>query len=215
MIESFLKLPYYSLEQSAKIIDCSEQHLRTMAANRDTQIHVLTGGRAHWYIMEFDENDNLIKRMNALPPICLVPFEYWTRREAGEDCQLNQLTSIDAKNNLDGIGDACYLGPWYNLAGRELTLANFVILHDEIVRLKANTANQRGDVIDSGINRQRDEDFVKYLDEEKPNLKEMKKKDVHAALISRNRRLWQAGFEDWVKKTNLYSGIRGRRPVLS
>jgi len=136
MGEPRIDLPYYSLKQAAKIIGCTKSDLMILSANRMARIHVLTGGRAHWFDLDFDENDRLVKFMKALPEICLVPFEFWARREAGEDCSLNSLTSVDSKNLPDGIGDVLYSAPWHDYTGKVIELTRFVVLPDELYRLK-------------------------------------------------------------------------------
>jgi hypothetical protein len=127
---------YYSLSEAAKELDSTEDYLRHLAANRKAQIHVLTGGRASYGSFEFDEHNRLVEFREALPKICLVPFEFWARREAEEDCQLNSLTSIDSKNMPNGIGDALYSVPFYDCTGKIIEFTKFVILRDELERLK-------------------------------------------------------------------------------
>jgi hypothetical protein len=130
---------YLPLTLAAKELGCTEDYLKHLAANRNARIHVLTGGRAHWFDLDFDENDKLAKVMKASPKICLVPFEFWARREAGADCKLNSLTSVDSKNMPDGIGDVLYSAPWYDCTGKTIEFTKFVILRDELERLKLVT----------------------------------------------------------------------------
>lgn len=60
-------------------------------------------------------------------------------------------------------------------------------------------------------NKRRDEDFKIWLKEANPDIDDMTKADIQAALIPRNRSLWTSGFNDWVKYTELYAGKQGRK----
>ena len=130
---------YYYLSEAAKELDCTEDYLTHLAANRKTRIHVLTGGRASCGSFFFDDHDRLVEFREALPNICLVPFEFWARQEAGEDCQLNSLTSIDSKNMPDGIGDKLYSAPWQDCTGKTIEFTKFVVLRDELEKLRQVT----------------------------------------------------------------------------
>lgn len=127
---------YYYLSEAAKGLDCTEDYLKHLAANRNARIHVLTGGRASCGSFYFDEHDRLVEFRKVLPNKCLVPFEFWARREAGEDCQLNSLASIESKNMPDGIGDELYSAPWQDCTGKSIEFSKFVVLRDEFERLK-------------------------------------------------------------------------------
>lgn len=65
------------------------------------------------------------------------------------------------------------------------------------------------------INEQRDDDFTQWINESKPDLEQLTKKQVQQELIKRNRQLsnsqlWCSGFDDWIKHTTLYKGKAGR-----
>jgi hypothetical protein len=137
--QSMMSWDYLPLILAAKELGCTEDYFKHLAANRNARIHVLTGGRASWETFLFDEHDRLVKFRQALPNICLVPFEFWARWEAGDDCQLNSLTSVDSKNMPDGIGDVLYSAPWKDCTGKTIEFTKFVILRDELERLKQTT----------------------------------------------------------------------------
>ena len=64
-------------------------------------------------------------------------------------------------------------------------------------------------------NEQRDDDFTQWINESKPDLEQLTKKQVQQELIKRNRQLsnsqlWCSGFDDWIRYTELYNGKAGR-----
>ena len=143
-MSNYLKKSAYSLEQAAKIIGCDETDLIDLAADREARIHVLTGGRTHFFTLYFNVDDVLLREMKQLPEICMVPYEHWKRIRAGQNPELNTLTDKDSKNSIDGIGDIPYLGPWYDLADREIKLTQFIVLHDELERLLTVISQEDG-----------------------------------------------------------------------
>lgn len=60
------------------------------------------------------------------------------------------------------------------------------------------------------VNEQRNDDFAQWINESKPDLDGMTKKQVQQELIKRNSRLWQYDFDGWIKYTKLYEGKSGR-----
>jgi hypothetical protein len=60
------------------------------------------------------------------------------------------------------------------------------------------------------INKQRDDFFLQWINEEKPDLESMTKNQVQGELIKRNPHLWCFGFDGWIKDTELYEGKAGR-----
>ncbi len=59
-------------------------------------------------------------------------------------------------------------------------------------------------------NEQRNDDFLQWINETKPDLDSMTKEQIHQELIKRNSKLWQHDFDGWVKYTKLYNGKAGR-----
>jgi hypothetical protein len=60
------------------------------------------------------------------------------------------------------------------------------------------------------INEQRDDDFIQWVNEEKPDLESMTKDQIQQELIKRDSHLWCSGFDGWIKYTKLYKGKTGR-----
>ncbi|WP_150050048.1 hypothetical protein [Methylomonas rhizoryzae] len=63
----------------------------------------------------------------------------------------------------------------------------------------------------TGVYAERDKDFIAWINDAKPILNEMTKKEIHKALINRNRTLWIHGFADWWKYQKFHEGKPGRR----
>jgi hypothetical protein len=57
----------------------------------------------------------------------------------------------------------------------------------------------------------RDIDFRKWIDETKPDLKNMTKAAIQQALRARNSSLWTSGFPDWWKRQTIHKGTAGRK----
>ena len=53
--EAMLIPEYYHLSEAAKELDCTEDYLKHLAANRKLRIHVLTGGQSSWVTLCFNE----------------------------------------------------------------------------------------------------------------------------------------------------------------
>jgi hypothetical protein len=87
------------------------------------------------------------------------------------------------------------------------------LLPDELKAIGTGTQAEVDDDVDvkQTKNQQRDEDFKRWIEEINPDIDDMTKADIQAALIPRNRTLWTSGFNDWVKYTALYAGRRGRK----
>lgn len=52
------------------------------------------------------------------------------------------------------------------------------------------------------INKQRDDFFLQWVNEEKPDLESMTKDQIQQELIKRNSYLWCSGFDGWWKEKN-------------
>ena len=66
-----------------------------------------------------------------------------------------------------------------------------------------------------GVYAERDNDFLNWLETDKPDLDALKKADIHAILTKRNARLWSSGFTDWWKQQNIYKAKQGRKSDLN
>ncbi|MBV5301291.1 MAG: hypothetical protein J0649_05845 [Methylococcales bacterium] len=77
-------------------------------------------------------------------------------------------------------------------------------------RFKTKQSIEQTKPIKKTKNEQRDDDFIQWVNEEKPDLESMTKNQVQGELIKRNPHLWRSGFEGWIKYTELYKGNAGR-----
>lgn len=68
------------------------------------------------------------------------------------------------------------------------------------------------------INQLRDNDFLAWIESEKPPLDKMTKPQIHARLIERNSDLWRRGektFEKFWEQQDIYKASRGRKPTTN
>jgi hypothetical protein len=84
-----------------------------------------------------------------------------------------------------------------------------------MVEVKENTLIADA-VVDDGRTgyQSRDDDFRKWISDEKPDLGSMKWDDIHKELITRNLGLWTSGFKDWKKQQQIHKGSPGRKSVI-
>lgn len=113
--------------------------------------------------------------------------------------------------------DSCHGGFFFS-PDKPVTLDNESIVSDERDKNedKDKTIHKNTRL---PINERRDADFIKWQKDESPNPGDMIKKELQQVLSDRRKQinpdgkddLWSSGFEDWVQKTTLYSGRRGRK----
>jgi hypothetical protein len=66
----------------------------------------------------------------------------------------------------------------------------------------------------SPLYEKKNNDFQLWISEVTPAHEDMKKADIHKALIARNSLLWTSGFPDWWKQQTIYKGTAGRKKLI-
>jgi hypothetical protein len=77
-------------------------------------------------------------------------------------------------------------------------------------RFKTKQSIEQTKPIKKTKNEQRDDDYIQWVNEEKPDLESMTKDQIQQELIKRDSHLWCSGFDGWIKYTKLYKGKTGR-----
>lgn len=83
-------------------------------------------------------------------------------------------------------------------------------------RFKTKTSIEQTKPINKTKNEQRDDFFLQWVNETKPDLESMTKDQIKQELIKREKlikgdsHLWGCGIDGWIKYTELYKGNAGR-----
>lgn len=145
---------YYPLDVAAKILKCDEGDLIHWAASGDLKVHVLTGmAEASRYTSE-DEGIDIERHQFSsydkfLPQICLVGQYHWYLVESLSNSILGMVHPKDCIET----DDEWWQGPWINFDGSEIELTAFVILHDELEKLKQDSPQTKWNANVSEIER--------------------------------------------------------------